>query len=83
VPETYVCPVCRSTTDRSYRVTTIIRTCSSCGENGRFLHEELLALVDRVPVGERPEGWEEMPLDERLLHAVRAGHVDYDETELF
>lgn len=81
--ETYVCPHCEATTQRTFRVTTIVRTCTECGEHGRFLHEELLPLLDRVPESARPDDWTERPLDERLFEAVRSGHVDYEETELY
>ncbi|MFB6090390.1 MAG: hypothetical protein ABEJ97_04960 [Halobellus sp.] len=68
--ESYVCPHCGRVEDRAYRVRFIIFTCPDCGENGRFLNEALVDRLDEVPESERPEGWAEMPLDERLRYAV-------------
>lgn len=74
--ESYVCPHCGRVEERPYRVRLIILTCPDCGENGRFLNESLVDQLDDVPEAERPEGWTEMPLDERLLYAVREDLLD-------
>jgi RNase P subunit RPR2 len=74
--ETYVCPECTSTVERDYRVKYVIRTCEECGHNGRFLHESLLDVVYDIPEEERPDGWADKPLDERLRRALEEGLID-------
>ena len=71
-----MCPHCRRVETRPYRVRLIVLTCPDCGRNGRFLHESLVAQLDEVPDAERPEGWEEMPLDERLRFAIEEGVLE-------
>jgi hypothetical protein len=82
VTETYVCPHCTAVEERSYRVQFFIVTCDECGENGRFIHASLLDVLDSIPEADRPDGWESMPLDERLLHAVREGILAFDDTRV-
>jgi RNase P subunit RPR2 len=82
VTETYVCPHCSTGTDRTYRVQFIIVTCEECGRNGRFVHDSLLSVLASVPEADRPDDWEQRPLDERLLYAVREGLVTYDDTRV-
>ena len=48
----------------------------ACDARRRFLHESLVAQLDEVPDAERPEGWEEMPLDERLRFAIEEGALE-------
>lgn len=76
VTETYVCPHCGTTQERSYRVRLIIVTCPECGENGRHVHASYVDLLDEVPEEDKPDEWSRMPLDERLLDAVKRGLVD-------
>jgi hypothetical protein len=80
--ETYVCPNCTEPTDRHYRVQFFSVTCPACDEHGRFVHESLLAVLDGIPADERPDNWDSLPLDERLLRAVRDGVVEYSETKV-
>lgn len=74
--ESYVCPHCGRVEERPYRVRLIILTCPDCGRNGRFLHESLVTRLEEVPESDRPDGWGEMPLDERLLYAMRESLLD-------
>ncbi|WP_144902687.1 hypothetical protein [Halobellus captivus] len=74
--ESYVCPHCGRVEERPYRVRLIILTCADCGENGRFLHESIVARLEDVPEPRRPEDWSEMALDERLQYAVKEGLLD-------
>jgi hypothetical protein len=76
VTETYVCPNCERGEDRPYRVRLIVLTCPDCGSNGRFLNRALVDRLDEVPEPDRPEGWAEMPLDERLRYAITEGLLD-------
>lgn len=78
--DTYLCPHCEHAEERSFRVRFIVRTCPDCGENGRFLNESLVFRLEEVPESERPEGWSEMPLDERLQYAVREEILDVSVT---
>lgn len=80
--DTYVCSSCGGTVERDYGVQYIVLTCPHCGENGRFVHETLVGVLDDLPTEERPEDWEEMPLDERLLHALREGLIDWDDVQV-
>ena len=77
--ETYVCPTCGGTTERDFRVPSVVRTC----ENGcgfvHFLREQLLELTERVPDAERPDDWDELSGEERLRVAVRRGDVTLDD----
>jgi hypothetical protein len=82
VTETYVCPYCTATVDRSYRVQFIIRTCEECGDNGRQVHDSLLAVLEAIPEADRPGGWADLPLDERLFAAVKSGAITFDETRV-
>ncbi|WP_435066166.1 hypothetical protein [Halobaculum sp. EA56] len=84
MPETYVCPYCGGEVERDYRVQYVIRSCGECGEHGRFVHEEVAAALDELdPEGEDlPDGWGDLPLDERLLRAVREGLIDRAATDL-
>ncbi|ELZ34426.1 hypothetical protein C474_01931 [Halogeometricum pallidum JCM 14848] len=54
----------------------IIVTCPECGENGRHVHASYVDLLDEVPEEDKPDEWSRMPLDERLLDAVKRGLVD-------
>lgn len=80
--ETYVCPHCSATIERPYRVQFVILTCEECGENGRHIHASLLDVLDAVPTEDRPDDWEELPLDERLVAAVKEGLLSFDETRV-
>lgn len=80
VSDTYVCSVCRETTERSYGVRFILLTCPNCGRNGRHVHASLVPLLDAVPEAERSDDWEERPLDERLLEALEQGHISLGDT---
>jgi hypothetical protein len=82
MPETYVCPHCTEPTERHYRVQFFSVTCPDCGEHGRFVHRSLLSVLESIPVEDRPDGWDSLPLDERLLRAVREGAVAFDETKV-
>jgi hypothetical protein len=75
VPDTYVCSDCRGTTDRSYGVRYIVVTCEECGRHGRHVHESLVSLLDAVPEDDRPDDWDDRPLDERLLAALEQGYI--------
>ena len=75
VTETYVCSHCQSTVTRSFETRSIIRTCDDCGENGRFLHESLVASLSSLPAAELPEEWEALPLDERFKLALKQGLI--------
>lgn len=78
--ESYVCPRCERVEERSYKVRFIILTCPDCGENGRFLHESFVDRLEAIPASAHPENWAEMPLDERLLYAIREGLLEVDIT---
>ena len=80
--ETYVCPYCREGVERDYAVQYIIRSCSECGEHGRFVHESVAAALEGLSSDDLPEGWADRPLDERLLVAVREGVLDIADTRL-
>lgn len=81
--ETYVCPNCGEREHREYRVRLIILTCPNCGENGRFLNETLVELLEEIPEEERPEEWAELPADQRLHRAMKRGLLDADEVWFF
>jgi len=76
VTDSYVCPHCGHIEERPYRVRLIVFTCPDCGENGRFIHASLVDRLDEVPEPQRPENWEEMPLDDRLQYAIREGLLE-------
>ncbi|RDI70293.1 HMG-box domain-containing protein [Halopelagius longus] len=80
--DTYVCPYCGATEHREYRVRLILLTCPECGENGRFLNEELVEVLDEIPDDELPEEWSELPADQRLHRAMERGLVDSDRLQL-
>jgi hypothetical protein len=82
VSDTYVCSSCGGTVERSYGVQYIVLTCPHCDGNGRFVHDSLVGVLDGLAAGERPEDWEEMRLDERLLHALREGLVDREDVRV-
>jgi len=75
VTETYVCSHCEATVTRPFEIRSLIRTCSDCGENGRFLHESLVESLGSLPREELPEDWDAMPLDERFKQALREGLI--------
>ena len=77
--ETYVCPTCGTTTEREFRVPSVVRTCEGGCGFVHFLREELLELTERVPDSERPDDWDELHGEERLRIAVRQGHVTIEE----
>lgn len=74
--DSYVCPNCERVEDRPYRVRLILLTCPDCGDNGRFLNRTLVNRLEEVPESDRPEGWPEMALDERLEYAIKRGLLD-------
>jgi hypothetical protein len=76
VTDSYVCPNCERVEDRSYRVRLIVLTCPDCGDNGRFLNSTLVNRLREVPESDRPDDWEERPLDARLEYAIKEGLVD-------
>ena len=76
VTDSYVCPNCERVEDRPYRVRLILFTCPDCGDNGRFLNRTLVNRLGEVPESDRPVGWAEMPLDERLEYAIRENILD-------
>ncbi|MFC7095908.1 hypothetical protein [Halobaculum marinum] len=82
MPETYVCPYCRATVERDYRVQYVIRSCPECGDHGRSVHAEVAAALDDLSSDDLPDGWADRPLDERLLVAVREGLLEIAETRL-
>ncbi len=77
----YVCPYCGAEVERDYRVQYVIRSCSECGGHGRFVHRVVAEALDRVE-GDLPDDWDDLPLDERLLTAVREGLLDVRDTRL-
>jgi hypothetical protein len=82
VTDTYVCSVCRGTTERSYGVRFIVLTCPDCGRHGRHVHASLVSLLDDVPEADRSDDWEERPLDERLLDALDRGVISLGDTRV-
>ena len=82
MPDTYVCSACRGTADRSYGVRYIVVNCPDCGEHGRLVHESLVSLLDTVPEEERPDDWDDRPLDERLLDALDRGFISLADTRV-
>jgi hypothetical protein len=80
VSDTYVCSSCRETTERSYGVRYLVATCAHCGRHGRHVHASLVPLLEQVPESERSDDWEDRPLDERLLEALREGHITLGDT---
>lgn len=80
--DSYVCSACHTSTDRSYGVRYIVSTCPECGRHGRLVHESLVSLLQRVPEEERPDEWEDQPLDERLLDALERGFIDLADTRV-
>lgn len=73
--ETYVCSQCQASVERSFEVRSIIRTCSECDSNGRFLHRSLVESLSEIAAENRPDGWEQMSLDERFEAALRQGLI--------
>lgn len=69
--ETYVCSHCEATVTRPFEIRSVIRTCTDCGENGRFLHESLVDSLSSLPAEELPAEWDQLPLDERFEEAIR------------
>ncbi|WP_380678280.1 hypothetical protein [Salinigranum sp. GCM10025319] len=82
MPDTYVCSACRGTTDRPYEVRYIVVNCPDCGEHGRLVHEALVSLLDTVPEEDRPDDWDDRPLDERLLDALDRGYISLGDTRV-
>jgi len=80
--DTYACSSCGATVEREYGVQYIVLTCPSCGEHGRLVHESLVATLEGLPEEDRPDDWEGMGLDDRLLHAVREGLIDREDVEI-
>ena len=78
----YVCSACRETTTRPYGVRYIVVTCPACGKHGRHVHESLVSLLDDIPEEERPDDWDDRPLDERLLDALERGHITLGDTRV-
>jgi hypothetical protein len=56
--------------------------CPDCGEHGRLVHESLVSLLDTVPEEERPDDWDDRPLDERLLDALDRGYISLGDTRV-
>lgn len=79
VSETYVCSICGTTTEREFRVPSVVRTCEGGCGFVHFLREELLALTERVPEADRPDDWNELPADERLRIAIRETDVTLED----
>jgi DNA-directed RNA polymerase subunit RPC12/RpoP len=75
VSETYVCARCQAAVERSFEVRSIIKTCDECGENGRFLHEALVQSLSEIAAENRPDGWDQMTLDERFEAALKEGVI--------
>lgn len=73
--ETYVCAQCQAAVERNFEVRSLIRTCAECDENGRFLHSSLVESLSEIATDDRPDGWEEMSLDERFEAALREGLI--------
>ncbi|UIO98706.1 hypothetical protein Hbl1158_09100 [Halobaculum sp. CBA1158] len=65
--------------ERPFRVQYVIRSCLECDGHGRFVHGDVAAALDRIDESALPDGWEDDPLDERLLVAVREGLLAGDE----
>jgi DNA-directed RNA polymerase subunit RPC12/RpoP len=82
VSDTYVCSVCRGTTERPYGVRYVVATCPDCGRHGRLVHESLVALLAAVPEADRPDDWDDRPLDERLLDALDRGFISIRDTRI-
>lgn len=80
--DTYVCSACRETLERPYGVRYLVVTCPACGRHGRHVHESFIPLLDSVPESERSDDWEDQPLDERLLEALREGYISLAEMDL-
>jgi hypothetical protein len=60
----------------------IVVNCPDCGQHGRLVHESLVSLLDAVPEDDRPDDWDDRPLDERLLDALDRGHITLGDTEV-
>ena len=75
VSETYVCARCQAGVERNFEVRSIIRTCSECGENERFLHRSLVESLSTIATENQPDGWEQMTLDERFEAALKEGLI--------
>ncbi|MDQ2071697.1 hypothetical protein ACODNH_15595 [Haloarcula sp. NS06] len=73
--ETYVCARCQAGVERDFEVRSIIRTCSECGENERFLHRSLVESLSAIAAENRPDGWDQMTLDERFEAALKEGLI--------
>lgn len=80
--DTYRCSVCRSPTERPFGVRFILLTCPDCGRHGRHVHASLVPLLEQVPESERSDDWDERPLDERLLSALREGYISPGEAAI-
>ncbi|MEF8790803.1 MAG: hypothetical protein V5A61_11820 [Haloarculaceae archaeon] len=76
---TYVCPTCGTTTEREFRVPSVVRTCEEGCGFVHFLRADLLELTERVPESDRPDDWEELHGEERLRIAMRQGYVTLEE----
>lgn len=75
VSETYVCARCQAEVERDFEVRSIIKTCDDCGENGRFLHRDLVESLSEIATENQPDGWEQMTLDERFEAALKEGLI--------
>ncbi|AUG46929.1 MULTISPECIES: hypothetical protein [Haloarcula] len=78
--ETYVCARCQAGVERDFEVRSIIKTCDDCGENGRFLHRSLVESLAEIAAENRPDGWEQMTLDERFEAALKEGLITVTRT---
>lgn len=75
VSETYVCAQCEAAVERNFEVRSLIRTCEECDQNGRFLHRSLVESLSKIAAEDRPDGWEQMALDERFEAALQQGLI--------
>jgi len=71
----YVCPTCGATVDRPFRAPSVVRQCDNGCSFGHFLRADILERVEAVPEDARPDDWEEMEVENRLLVAMREGIV--------
>ena len=71
----YVCPTCGDVVERPFRAPSVVRRCDNGCEFGPFLRVDVLDRVDQVPESARPDDWQEMEVEQRLLVAMREGVV--------
>jgi hypothetical protein len=71
----YVCPTCGAVVERPFRAPSVVRQCDNGCSFGHFLRADILARVEEVPEEVRPDDWDEMEVENRLLLAMREGIV--------